>query len=122
MPATTPFFVPFWQEATGGVSRFGCERDGPNVALAAWSRRVPFLSRLRAAASMDWARLALGQPVSPFIFLILSAWVFVFLCEGMLWAKALAPTFCRERAPQDPEVRAPQGLGRPPGSNAATSR
>ena len=78
------FFVPFCQEATGGVSRLPCERDGPNVALAAWSRRVPFLSRLRAAASMDWARLALCQPASPCIFLGLSAWVFFFLlfCEG----------------------------------------
>ena len=61
------------------------------MALAAWSRRVPFLSRLRAVVSMDWARLALDRPVCPFFFRILSAWFFLFLFERELVGESSAP-------------------------------
>ena len=61
------------------------------MGLAAWSRRVPFLSRLRAVVSMDWARLALDRPVCPFFFPHIIRVVFLFLFERELVAESSAP-------------------------------
>ena len=63
------------------------------MALAAWSRRVPFLSRLRAVVSMDllFGPFGLGPARVSFFFPHIIRVFFLFLFERELVGESSAP-------------------------------